>query len=225
MKKLLLASSLALGFASGLFADNIAITSVSGGGASGSTFVNFDGFTTDNSTQWATGVQVSFGGTASAVQGSALNQYAAPFLSGNNGVGFGSPDQADGEDQTVYLSAGTGSLTFDFTVDQKYLGLLWGSVDDYNTLSFYNDGNLLASFTGLDVTAFANGDQGASGTFYVSFNNLDGVFDQVVATSSINSFEIDNLAFDTKNRVPDSGATIALLGLGLIGLASLRRKF
>jgi hypothetical protein len=223
MNKFLTSTALALSLVAGLSAAPVSISSITGGGASGSTFVNFDSFALNNSTQWASGVEVSFQGPGKAVQGSLLNQYAAPFLSGNNGVGFGSPDQPNGQDSTTYLTSGIGSITFNFSMTQNYLGLLWGSVDDYNTLAFYNDDGLIQSFTGLDVTAVANGDQGEFGTFYVSFSS-DVAFNRVVASSTTNAFEIDNVAFDTRNNVPDSGATVALLGVALIGLASLRRK-
>lgn len=226
MNKLLLVPALALGFAASTFAAPIAITSVIGGAPTGTTLVNFDEFALDNTTQSSGGVTVSFDGSAKAVSGSVEDEYAAPFLSGNNGLGFGpgGSDQADGPDATTYLSAGTGSITFDFDVEQKYLGLLWGSVDAYNTLAFYDSmGNWIQSFTGAAVTAFANGDQGASGTFRVSFNS-DVFFKTVVATSSTNSFEIDNLAYSAQNQVPDAGATVVLLGLGLVGIACFRRK-
>jgi hypothetical protein len=225
MKSLIIYSSLVLSLVTGLSAAPISINSIQGGGASGSTFVNFDSFVLGSSTQSATGVEVDFDGTESrAVSGSVTNKYAAPFLSGNNGVGFGpgGSDQGDGVDTTTYLSAGTGSITFTFDDYQNYLGLLWGSVDDYNTLAFYDGDTLVDSFTGADVTAFANGDQGADGTFYVSFFS-DVLFNKVIASSTTNSFEIDNIAFDVRN-VPDSGATVALLGLGLMGLALARRK-
>jgi len=224
MKKLLLTSLLSLGLTSGLFADNIVLSSVNGGGAIGSTFVNFDSLALGNGAQSTGGVNVWFTGSGQVVQGTVSNQYAAPFLSGNNGVGFGSPDQPDGADTTKYLSAGTGTVTLDFGSAQKYLGLLWGSVDNYNSLWFYNGASLVGTFTGVDVWAAANGNQGAAGTFYVNFNDLDGAFTKIVLGSTINSFEIDNVAFDSSNHVPDSSSSVLLVGLGLIGLAALRRK-
>jgi hypothetical protein len=43
----------------------------------------------------------------------------------------------------------------------------------------------------------------------------------VVASSSQYAFEFDNVAY---SAVPDSGMTIALLGMGLLGLGCLRGK-
>jgi hypothetical protein len=227
MKNLSLTLALTVALASSVFAAPIEITSVVGGAPSGTTLTNFDDFDLNNSTQSTNGITVSFDGSAQAVQGSVHNQYAAPFLSGSNGIGFGpgGTDQGDGPDTTTYLSAGTGSITFDFDVEQKYLGLLWGSVDDYNTLQFYDGDELLQTYTGLDVWDSANGDRGAQGTFYVNINNLDGTFNRVVASSSTNSFEIDNMAHSTENHVPDSGTTVTLMGLALLSLAAIRRLF
>ena len=230
MNKLILSSLLALGLTSGLFADNIVISPLLGGAATGSIFQNLDSLTLGNVGPQSVGagankVDLTFSATARVVQGNVNNEYAPPFLSGNNGDGFGSPNQADGADMTKYLSTGIGSISLSFASDMKYFGMLWGSVDDFNSISFLNNGVSVSSFTGVNVTALANGDQGAQGTFYVNFNDLDGVFDQVILSSTTNSFEVDNIAFSTRSQnVPDSTSTVALLGLGLVGLAAVRRK-
>lgn len=229
MKKLLLVSSLALGLSSGLFADTITPSASVGGAATGSAFFNFDALLLGSASQTAwssagTSVAVSFVAPDSGVvNGATNNVFAPPFLSGGNGVGFGSPNQANGADTTNYLSTGTGSITLDFGVGLSYLGLLWGSVDNYNKIEFYNGFSSVGSFTGSNVLALPNGNQGSGGSVYVNFNDLDGQFTKVVLTSSTNAFEIDNVA-TSRASVPDSGATVTLLGLGLVGLAAIRRK-
>lgn len=208
----------------GLMANTFNVSSVNGGAATGSTKLNFDDLTLGNATQWAdANVQVSFSGTANVVQGASSGIYAAPFVSGSNGIGFLAPDQPTGVDTTHYLSTGIGAVTLQFSSSQDYFGLLWGSVDNYNTLSFYNGDTLVGAFTGTQIWANANGDQGQSGTFYVNFNSLDGSFNKVVASSTQNAFELDNVAYNAKS-VPDSGATLAFMGLAFTGLISLRRK-
>ena len=66
------------------------------------------------------------------------------------------------------------------------------------------------------MTASANGDQGAAGTFYVNINSTLS-FTTVVATSSQYAFEFDNVAFNATSVVPEP-ATIFLFGAGLLGL-------
>ena len=172
----------------------------------------------------ASGIMVSFGGDAKAVVGASSGLYARPFLSGGNGSNFGG--QPDGADATTYLSSGsTGSdphagVTLTFAGLTNYLGLLWGSVDGYNTLTFYNGMTVVGVFTGADVTALPNGDQGAMGTYYVNINLSDS-FTSVVATSSQYAFEFDNVAINADpHKVPEPGtAGVFLLGLLLLGSA------
>lgn len=225
MKKLFLLSSILVALASSAFADAFTISPLNGGAATGSTRLNLDLLDlTADARALDSNLSISFLGTGSSVvQGAVVNQYARPFISGTNGDGFGS--QVAGADETRYLSTGIGSIVFQFTSAQTYFGLLWGSVDTYNTLAFYDGDTEVGSFTGAAVSAAADGNQGEQGTFYVNFDNLDGTFDRVVASSSEYAFEIDNIAYsNSRNRVPDSGTTVALLGLALTGLAAFRRK-
>jgi len=222
MNKFLLLTSLSLVAATGVLADTFNVSSVNGGAATGSTRLNLDLLSLGNGPQWAdANVKISFTGTGQVVQGASSGYYAAPFISGSNGAGFGG--QSAGADTTRYLSSGIGSVVFDFTSNQTYFGLLWGSVDDYNSLSFYKGGLLVGSYTGSQIWAAANGDQGTQGTFYVNFDDVSGSFNKVVASSTQYAFEIDNIAYNSRS-VPDAGSSAALVGLGLVGLMSLRRK-
>jgi fibronectin-binding autotransporter adhesin len=122
-------------------------------------------------------------GNAGVVNGSS-GVSAAPF------VGPGVPDA------TNYLSVGAGGTeTITFDDEQNAFGLYWGSVDSYNTISFYHGATLVASYTGADVTPlFPTGNQGSfSSNGYVEFAGLAS-FDKVVLTSSSNAFEIDNIS-------------------------------
>ena len=163
------------------------------------------------------GLVVSFEPDGSAVTGAVSGRYAAPYLSNNNGALFGDFTPS-GPDGTTYLTTGLGKVILDFSGSQRYLGLLWGSVDLGNSLTFYFGGVEQGSITGADVNALANGDQGASGTFYVNINTAF-TFDRVVATSSAYSFEFDNVAFAANPLgVPEPGEIgLFLLGLLLVG--------
>jgi hypothetical protein len=199
-------------------ADLLAAGSVGGAPSSGITRDNFDAGTAS--------FAVTFTGDAGYVTGASASLYAPPWLSGGNGAGFGSPNQPDDADTTMYITTGTGSATFDFVGDQRYFGVLWGSIDDFNTVSFYDNGSLVKAFTGDAILAGANGDQGVNGTLYVNFTATDAtVFDRVVFTSTEHAFELDNVAYGQNVPTPaPEPLTLSLFGAGLAGLGFARRR-
>lgn len=206
-------------------AATIHVTSVVGGGAlSGATLYNFDTLAAGDLSADLPGLSVQTQGTAQFVTGSSAGFYAAPVLSGANGDGFGDAggDQTLGVNTTTYLSTGNSELTLSFSGRYDYFGLLWGSVDDYNFLDFYDGATFLGTISGSDVMLAANGSQDASGTAYVSIFLSGGRFDRVVARSHQYAFEIDNVAV----KVSDSGATAALVVLpaGLLAFFHHRRR-
>ena len=164
----------------------------------------------------ASTVGVSFQPDGQTVTGAMSGQYAAPFLSGNNGNGFaaGGGNQANGVDATKYLTTGVGQAILTFSTPQQYLGLLWGSIDQYNTLEFRDSANnVVGTLTGGQVLLGANGNQGQNGTLYVNINS-DVAFSKVIAKSTSYAFEFDNVAFNT-TPVPEpstylAGAMLAL---------------
>jgi hypothetical protein len=211
--KLKLISAIVVGMTASQFANAaLTVTSSVGGIPVGSNKVNFDTIAAGVATGPNGSITLSFTGTAGAVTGQA-GAYAPPVLSNNNGAGFGSPDQADGVDATQYLTTGTGSVTMAFAQKQLYLGLLWGSVDDYNTLELFNGAVSVGTVIPGTTTGMPSkgGNQSAAGTLYVNiFSTLQ--FDRVVATSSSNAFEFDNVSF---NVVPEPSTYVAGLLLAL----------
>ncbi len=63
----------------------------------------------------------------------------------------------------------------EFSTQQQYFGLLWGSVGAGDMLNFYNNGTLVESLTDNEVIAAAsvntaNGSQGFDGSRYTMIN-------------------------------------------------------
>lgn len=122
------------------------------------------------------------------------------------------------------LSSGTGTFQAAAGTAYNYFGLYWGSMDSYNTLSFYREGSLVETLTGLDVIAYGTslGDQTSAGSNrYVNFF-FDGLFDRIDFKTQGYAFETDNHAFARINVTEP--ATLALFGLGLLGAAFVRRR-
>lgn len=224
------AGTMALGVVLAGTVANAAVIDASVGGvpdALGVVYENFNGLPAGaGGGVTGSGITVSFAGTGGgAVTGSASGQYAAPFLSAGNGALFG---DADGPTTSQYLSTGIGSAELELGNDFQYFGVLWGSVDDFNLLEFYDDADLLFSFSGLDVDGLADGDQGASGTYYVNINS-DTAFNRVVASSTDYAFEFDNVALGIDPIGPGPSevsepAALAVMGLGLLGMGFVARR-
>jgi hypothetical protein len=139
-------------------ASPLTFTATAGGIATGPdlSFLTFD------STALPAAVTLSLD-NAQIVTGSASGLYAMPYFSNGNGAFFGE-SPANGADSTRYLAVeGGGTATFRFNAPQSYFGLLRGSVDTYNALSFYDaSGDLITTIGGAD------GNQGAAGRAYAS---------------------------------------------------------
>ena len=84
-----------------------------------------------------------FGGTMTLTRGHIVqgttSTYAKPYL-----------------DNTQYVSLnGNGSAVFSLSQPTNYFGILWGSVDTYNSLSFYNGSTLLGTIVGQTIITAA----------------------------------------------------------------------
>lgn len=146
----------------------------------------------------------TWAGNGEVVNGSILNHNKAP----NNPV---IPDTTNYMSVPINLYGHpTETIVANIHGFSTYLGLWWGSVDTYNTLSFFNGTTKVAEFTGAEVKMPANG----TISTYVNFLDLPA-FDSFAMTSTHYAFEADNIAV---SAVPEPG-TMMLLGAGFLGLA------
>jgi hypothetical protein len=143
-----------------------------------------------------------------------------------NPGGSTNPDTGINNSIANYVAAVDGSdETITFNRNQEYFGLLWGSVDVTNTISFYDGATLVASFTGGGLEASTVGLEAwpASGSFVDFLADGSGSdFNKVVlsATSGGAPFETSNFAA----AVPEPATwAMMILGLGAMG-AALRRR-
>ncbi|MBY0440161.1 MAG: hypothetical protein K2W80_18415 [Burkholderiales bacterium] len=159
-----------------------------------------------------------YSGNGAVVTGSIAGQWAQPT----------SPTSPN---TTAYLvtpaQGGTGSVTLTLPGMANYFGFFAGSIDLYNSISFFNGVTLMGTVTGADLIALPNpdlipGNQAQAAYYNIAF--LTGGFNRVVLSSQGIAFETDNHTVGTV-QIPVPGAAALMLS-GLFGMvfASRRQK-
>lgn len=179
------------------------------GGANGD-YSSFPGVTTiDFNAPDSSYPAGAISGDHAVVSGSMSGQYAAPPLTNTSPY------------LTVPSSQSSGSATIDLGGYYNYFGLFWGSIDEYNTLTFLDDGFEVFSYTGSQAAALIPTPPDGNQSIAAYFNfHLPQQFNTVRLSSTQYAFETDNHAF---GNVPVP-ATAALLALGGCMLIGVRRR-
>ncbi len=152
---------------------------------------------------------VSFGQGASA--GNITYTGTSGIYSGNVAGVTAAPYTASGATTGNYFAAEPkGGIIVEYATRQQYFGLQWGSVDAYNTLSFYQGNTLVEQLTGKTVTTNPNGARDGSNSYWVNLNfGARSGFDSVVFTSSNPAFEFNVVAYAATTQAITPEAVVA----------------
>jgi len=157
---------------------------------------------------------------------------------------------ANYEDNTCYgftpASGTSGTVTVDYTgflagisaatqtdAQLDYFGFYWGSVDAYNDFEFFGSGDDAGdtvAFTGqslLDALGGQAGNQSSpTSNTYVNIDFDGFTWNKFTVTSTGIAGEFDNVVTGLTSRRKDvpEPTTLAIFGLGLMGLSLVRRK-
>lgn len=180
----------------------------------GATTIDFEGSTVCPTTYTCAGDYEVRNNVNGSVNGSAAPFAATPI--GQNWLTVPNPET-------------NGSATFALGNDYDYFGMFWGSIDNYNSISFFDNGvQVGATLTGANfIPLIASGNQSSwTSNRFINFFFSGGKYDTIKLTSTQLAFETDNHAFGNQTSTVDvsSPSMFALVGLGLLSLGLRQRK-
>ncbi len=155
------------------------------------TFGNYGGITDAEVTaddltfgSGGSGGSITFTGNSAVYQGQTGYSWAPSPTNQNNQIAV----------TNDYLAATGGyDLTMTFGGPQIFFGILWGSMNGGNTLTFYNGTTVAAVITSSDLFASPYGAT-SEGNYFVSIN-IAGGYTSVVASSSSGGFEFTDVSY------------------------------
>ena len=188
------------------------VTGINGLGAGQSAVWDFEGGAGDDTTHFS----YTGGGTFTGTSTSAAQPLGDATHYGAAGTGtFGTPSQ--GTPDTMFST----KPGYQFLSFSAYIG----SLDDYNTISFFHSGTEVASFSGTVLAALAGNGTIADGSktgdeanrrFFFTFDASDQV-NQIVFSSFAPAFEFDNFAAAITGVPEPQTWAMMILGFGFIG--------
>ncbi len=132
---------------------------------------------------------IRFSGTSGIYMGNVAGITAAPWTP--TGLETGN----------YFSTQPRGEISINYERTQQYFGIMWGSVDSYNSLAFYNNDRMVEQVTGRDITRNPAGNQAATGTYFANFNFAEeSGFNRVVFSSSTPAFEFNMIAYSTQTQ-------------------------
>lgn len=191
-----------------------AISSESDASLTGATLVDFESGPT------GTFVSQSFGGLGIAAQNTAYATSATFSVDGD----FAGNYNTRGRYHITNYGTSFQQLRFDFGGATSAFGFLFGASDSTWVLSAYNAGGLLESLNIGAVYASNAGDFfGLSNLAGATYAILTQLQDGYYSGGGVDYVFVDNFRYVAGNSVPEP-TPMALLALGLVGLAVTRRR-
>lgn len=148
----------------------------------------------------------------------------AGIVSGDRSGAYAQPAFSDG---SAYLAVGANSsATLTGNAAYESISFFLGSIDAFNTVQVLSTtGALIASYTGADFTANANGNQELPVTnrrITITRDAADALIGGVRFLSSSPALEVDNVVF---GAVPEPSTwALMFLGFAMVGTATRYRR-
>ncbi len=128
-----------------------------------------------------------------------------------------------GDNFTKYLRVGplgntlrSNPVTISSNEQLDYFGMYWGSIDLNNSIAFYQENQLLASFRGKEIKEIS----GLRNIYVNFFAEGNESFDRIILSSPLKPFETDNHAYRLASEpkpntsVPEPTSVMGLLIFG-----------